>query len=119
MLIEYLQPDFTFEDDRGSLNQLAHEGYKQVNVVYSKAGVLRGNHYHKENKEVFYVIRGSFNLTVSKKGIEEKYHFGEGQMFLVPPMVMHSFQYLEDTDLIAMYDQGVEHEDGTKDIYVE
>ena len=40
-------------------------------------------------------------------------------MFLVPPYVMHSFKYKEDSLLVAMYDLGVEYEDGTKDIHTE
>ena len=42
MLIEYLNPDFTFTDDRGSLTHLAREGYRQINVVSSNAGVFQG-----------------------------------------------------------------------------
>ena len=36
MLINILKPDFTFNDDRGTLVQLVHEGYNQMNVVTSK-----------------------------------------------------------------------------------
>lgn len=119
MLIELMKPDFIFDDERGSLRQLVHQGYSQFNIVFSKKGVFRGDHYHKENKEVFYVINGSFELAASKDGVVENYTFKEGDMFLVPPYVMHSFNYKEDSLLAAMYDLGVEHEDGTKDIYTE
>jgi len=54
---------FTFNDDRGTLVQLVHEGYKQMNVVTSKKGVFRGGHYHKMNREVFYIISGHFKFT--------------------------------------------------------
>jgi len=119
MLIEILEPDFAFEDERGELVQLAREGYRQFNVVFSKGGVIRGNHYHKENNEVFYVMSGSFELSAQKDGASEAYVFKKGDMFKVPPFVMHSFNYLEDTWVAAMYDKGVEHADGTKDIYAE
>ena len=55
-MITVIKPDFVFEDERGSLVQLVHEGYKQINVVTSKAGVKRGRHYHKLNREGFYVV---------------------------------------------------------------
>ena len=50
MLIEILKPDFVFEDERGKLTQLVHDGYRQMNIIFSKKDVLRGNHYHKENR---------------------------------------------------------------------
>lgn len=117
MLIEILKPDFVFEDERGSLCQLVHQGFSQYNIIFSKQGVLRGNHYHKENREAFYVISGIIHLKVEKDGVEELYEFGEGDMFLIPPFVMHSFYYPEDCLLASMYDIGVEKADGTKDIY--
>ncbi|SEP97695.1 Cupin domain-containing protein [Lachnospiraceae bacterium RM5] len=119
MLIEILKPDFMFSDERGSLFQLCHEGYKQFNIVFSKKGVIRGNHYHKKNKEVFFVVSGSFELIVSKNDKEEKYIFKKGDMFLIPPKVLHSFFYYEDTYLAAMYDFGVENVGDKIDIYSE
>lgn len=119
MLIEILKPDFEFTDERGELVQICREGYKQFNIVFSKGNVLRGDHYHKENNEVFYVVSGTFEFVASKDGETEKYTFKKGDMFLVPPYVMHSFNYLEDSLIAAMYDLGVEHKDGTKDIYTE
>ena len=116
MLIEYLNPDFTFTDDRGSLTQLAREGYRQINVVSSTAGVFRGGHYHALNRESFFVVSGSFELAVSKDGEKEWYTMKTGDFFAVPPMVCHSFTYLEDTVLVGLYDRGVELSDGNKDI---
>lgn len=118
-MIERLEPDFTFQDKRGALYQLVHEGFRQFNLIFSGAGVLRGDHYHKENTEAFFVVSGSFELTVRRDGTEETYMFQKGDMFLVPPYVTHSFRYLEDTWVASMYDQGVERADGTKDIYTE
>ena len=118
-MIEIIKPDFIFEDGRGSLVQLIHEGYCQINVVTSKAGVERGNHFHRLNKEGFYVVEGAFLLEVSLDGRSESYEFRKGDMFIIKPMVMHRFVYREDTTLVAFYDKGVELPDGTKDIIAE
>ena len=117
MLIQIIKPNFSYSDERGTLIQLVREGYKQFNVIESKAEVVRGGHYHKENIEVFYVISGSFSFTAKKDSIFENYTFVQGDMFLVPPFVIHEFNYTQDTLLVGMYDKGVEHTDGTKDIY--
>lgn len=117
MLITILEPNFTFADQRGSLTQLVREGYKQVNVVESKSGAFRGGHYHKKNNEVFFVVSGEFKFTAENDSAKEEYIFKTGDMFLVPPYVVHGFDYTSDTLLVSLYDVGVENADGTKDIY--
>jgi mannose-6-phosphate isomerase-like protein (cupin superfamily) len=119
MLIKILQPDFVHNDERGNLTQLVRGGYTQINVVTTKDGTFRGGHYHKVSTEAFFVISGGFELTVSKDGADEHYTFSENDMFEIPPCVVHSMNYTQDTILVAMYDIGVEHADGTKDIYAE
>jgi quercetin dioxygenase-like cupin family protein len=117
MLIVMMTPDFTFSDSRGTLTQLVRTGYRQVNVIESNVGSERGGHYHKQNKETFFVVQGSFRLDVSKDGISETYQFHKGDMFSIPPFVSHSFVFLENTILVSMYENGVELTDGKKDIY--
>lgn len=116
-MIELLKPNFEYEDERGKLIQLVREGFSQFNIIFSKAGTFRGDHYHKENKEVFYVVLGEFDITAEKDEETETFTFSQGDMFLIPPFVKHSFYYHTDTLLAGMYDIGVENPDGTKDIY--
>jgi dTDP-4-dehydrorhamnose 3,5-epimerase-like enzyme len=115
-MVEILCPDFEHIDDRGKLTQLCRDGYKQINVVESKAGSFRGGHYHKLNHETFFVVKGEFELTAQKDGKSEIYRFKEGDMFSVPPYVIHEFFYISDTILIGLYDRGVELENGEMDI---
>ncbi len=115
-MIEILKPDFEFDDERGSLIQLVHDGYKQVNMCFSKAGVERGGHFHAVNKETFYIISGKIRLSASCEDKHETYDFSRGDMFAVKRNVMHSLEFFEDTVMIVMYDNGVELSDGTKDI---
>lgn len=118
-MIRIIEPDFIFEDERGTLTQLVREGYSQINVVTSKAGVERGNHYHALNREGFFVVEGAFLLEASLDGRKESHEFRKGDMFIIEPYVMHRFVYHEDTVLVAFYDRGVELPDGTKDIIAE
>mgnify|MGYP000058056548 CR=1 FL=1 len=119
MLISFIEPDFTFTDDRGSLIQLVGTGYSQVNYISSKANVVRGGHYHKFNEEAFFVISGEFRLFVHdlEFKLKEEFLIKQGTFFVIPREVMHSFHFLEDTTLISMYSQGVVLEDGSKDIF--
>lgn len=119
MLVERITPDFVFDDNRGTIVQLVHEGYKQVNTVFSKKGAVRGNmHYHAVNNELFYIICGAVRLKAQKDGVKEEYTFESGDMFLVKKGVRHHFEFLADTQLIGMYDVGVEL-DGKKDIFTD
>lgn len=116
MLIEVLQPDFVFEDDRGTMAQLVRKGFNQVNVITSKANSFRGGHYHQINREAFYVISGEIKLVLRKDDETETLKFSAGDMFAIRPLVSHDFFYITDTVLISMYDRGVELENGEKDI---
>lgn len=64
-MLRVIKTDFEFSDDRGTITQLIHGGYKQINVITSKKGVFRGGHYHKENREAFYVVSGALKLDVN------------------------------------------------------
>ena len=116
-LLEIIEPDFSFTDERGTLAQIAHEGVAQVNAVFTKKGAVRGNyHYHKHASETFYILSGSVRVTARSEGEEETRVFGAGDAFRIPPLVRHTFAYLEDTYLVGLYSARVELPDGTKDI---
>ncbi len=117
MLVTIAKPDFIFENEAGSLKQLVHEGWKQINVITSVANAVRGNHYHKFNQEGFYVVKGSFKLELRKDTVHEIYTFRTGDMFFIAPYVFHTFEYLEDTILVSMYSDGVELSETEKDIW--
>jgi len=117
MLYKIITPDFIFNDERGSLVQLVHKGYTQVNVVTSNAGVLRGDHYHKKSTEAFYVVSGSVDVTLNREAEREQITFKQGDFFQINPYTVHSMFYPEDTVLVALYDIPVESENSDKDIF--
>ena len=118
-LIKILNPDFVLDNERGLLVQLVHDGWKQVNAVFSPKGSVRGGHYHKFNEEAFYILSGAFSLTVWKDKEKQVIEFHAGEMFQINRFVYHTFEYLEDTWLVSMYSRGVELDDKTKDIWTE
>lgn len=124
MYIQILKPDFVFSDERGELIQLVHNDFRQVNYILSYAGVFRGGHYHKINRELFYVIRGKLELIVYPAGnridnVSERYVFETGSIFEIPENIVHNFNYIDETALISMYSVGVELPSGEKDIFNE
>ncbi len=117
MLYIDLKPDFEHVDERGGLIQLVHDGYHQINYITSVGSAVRGGHFHKINKELYYIIKGSVAVELEKDNVIENYEFKKGDMFCIPPFVKHTFKYLEDSALITMYDKGVELGGGRMDIY--
>lgn len=117
MLVKILNYDFKFTDERGSLFQLIHKGYSQVNYVLSEKGAERGNfHYHEFNNEVFFVISGKMIVTLEYNGEKETHTFSENDMFMIEKNIRHKFVFVEKTQMIAFYDVGIEFDDGSKDI---
>lgn len=116
-LLKDIEPNFSFKDERGCLVQLVREGYKQFNVIFSKKGVERGNHFHKYNTEAFYVIKGYMQVRTEKDDDCEIEEYKDGDMFYIEPYINHCFVYFEDTWLVSMYSEGVELENGKKDIW--
>lgn len=117
-MYQLLTPDFIFVDNRGTLVQLVHGGYTQVNIITTNQGVLRGNHYHKLCREAFYVVSGCVKVTLIADGQRQETLFKYGEFFEIPPMVLHEMFYPEDCVMVALYDRPVENEQGEKDIYV-
>ncbi len=118
MLIEFIKPDFTHTDEKGSLVELVHKGWSQVNYITANVGTVRGNHYHKENDEAFFIISGKIKLTLETldKSIQEIYELGANDFFKVNNGIIHILEFLEPTALIALYDKGVGLPGGAKDV---
>lgn len=97
----------TLKDDRGSLTEFCDlEGnYKQVNILHSKKGSIRGNHYHKDLTERFYIVTGLVSLYVKcvHSGNEKKIICEEGEAFVIKPGLLHTLEFLEDTYILSFY----------------
>ena len=114
------KPDFQFADGRGSLVQLVHDGFSQVNVLESKSGSSRGAHFHKRAREAFYVVNGSVEVTfIKNEETTETVIFRQGDFFEIFPFVLHNMYFPEDCLMVQLYNIPVENEDGTKDIFTE
>lgn len=91
MLVKKMKTDFEFSNENGSLVQLVHDGWKQVNVLISKKGSKRGGHFHKENQEAFYIVEGKLILILDENEEHEETEFSTGEMFMISPYQMHNF----------------------------
>lgn len=109
-VITFLKPEFVHQDIRGSLRQLVSGGWKQINVNTSVAGTVRGGHHHKNNREAFFVASGKFNLKLKANSKILEFLMEKEDFFVIEKNISHSFEFIEDTLLIALYDIGVVEE---------
>jgi len=120
-MIKKLETDFEHIDGRGLICQILSIPNSQVNYLFTKKGAKRGNHYHKRNREFFYVISGKVQISafyVKNPEQTELLTFSTGNLFVVEPYVMHDFTFIDDTQMVVIYDIGVEA-NSEKDIYTE
>jgi dTDP-4-dehydrorhamnose 3,5-epimerase-like enzyme len=52
-------------DKRGSFLGIVNSGqWEEMNYVETEAGQVRGGHYHKETRELFYIIDGEIEISI-------------------------------------------------------
>jgi len=119
-VIEGLQriPLRRFEDERGWFCELRRDSalpkpMAQTNVSFSKAGVIRGLHFHERGQDdLFACLRGTARVVVLD--LETGEHFtediGEGNpvAIYVPGRCAHGFEAL--TDILFCYHVTVEYD---------
>jgi dTDP-4-dehydrorhamnose 3,5-epimerase-like enzyme len=103
-----IEPYFRFQDERGGITGLLQGvELREVNLVRSQAGTVRGGHYHQRTREYFCILSGAIEVTLAGLQGEGKEVFtaGPGQVFLVEPGAVHTFRVLEDSTWINLLDQ--------------
>ena len=92
-----------FEDARGSIRTLVDGGIQSVQVITSKAGSIRANHYHRSDSHYMYVVKGTMKYFYRPTGdtsVPKWLMVKEGQMVFTPPLVEHAVEFLEDSVFI-------------------
>ena len=99
-----------FEDERGAIYDLLDkEKIYHIGMITSKKGSVRGNHYHKEAKQINYIFSGRMQLKTknmkNKNSKIETIILEEGDIISIPAMVAHSLKALEDTTFFIFTDK--------------
>ena len=92
---------FEYSDLRGSIKGLVNFGaWHEVNLISSDAGAVRGQHYHKLTEECFIILAGKILVKFRQPiagmpDLRDEMTFQEGDVFVVHPLVEHTFEILE------------------------
>jgi quercetin dioxygenase-like cupin family protein len=107
-MIKTLKPYFNFKDERGLILGLVQEhSWKEVNLVTSKKGTRRGDHYHKLCRECFIILEGKIRVHLQSVRFPDKVMtviMLPGDVFIVEPDTNHTFEILENSKWLNMLD---------------
>lgn len=100
--VDHIEPEFV--DERGGIARIVDQDkfpIKAVLRITSKAGTIRGNHYHKKGFHYYYVESGKCEYS-EKPANEpnakiETVILGPGDLVLVKPKVINATKFLEDS----------------------
>lgn len=93
------------EDERRILTEYISDiPFKRAKVIESKDKVTVGNHYHKNNDSVFYVLKGKCNYHLksahSTTAKESRGWLFEGDCLFVSRGIIHTFNLLPETIML-------------------
>jgi len=93
------------EDDRGSLFEFVVGSWRQVNILTSKAGSTRGQHYHKDTREKFVVLSGEILFTLSHVVTKDQSQITltRYESLIIEPYTWHQLEFLTDSTLLSFY----------------
>jgi mannose-6-phosphate isomerase-like protein (cupin superfamily) len=91
-------------DERGGFWGITQEGWAEVNFIETKADQTRGNHYHKETRELFFIISGEIEVTVDnlQSGEHTELLVSKGDLFVIEPYELHIFRTKTDAQWLNM-----------------
>ena len=110
-----------YEDERGSIwDFLTNEETHHIGYLITKKGQVRGNHYHKKQKQYTLVLRGQIEVTaknlLDENSEVEIFDLKEMEMVEFPPFCFHSLKAKEDSECLVFTSKGrngAEYEDDT------
>lgn len=93
------------DDPRGAIqNILVDDRMNHIALISSRAGTVRGNHYHPTDRQYIYVLTGSlesYSVPVSgRTGDVRRITVPAGELLYCPPMVAHAYLFLSDCQFL-------------------
>lgn len=107
---------------QGDLAQLydADEGIRYLAWLELKAGTLRGNHYHLQKREFFYLIAGRVELVLEELATGERveWHLTAGDLVFLEPGIVHTYRPHSDGQAVEFSPQRFAAEDTRRKVIV-
>ena len=97
-----------FTDGRGTILPLTH-GDANVQMIWSKAGALRANHYHKLTTQYTYILTGTIDYYSKPVDSEEPANVitaGPGEFIISEPNEIHAWRTGPEGCTLIAFAQG-------------
>ena len=111
--VEFLEKYVIHEDSRGGFLGIINKyTWGELNYIHTRAGVERGNHYHRYTKELFYILSGEIEVHVKNIVTHEEHQFRAKphMVFIIDPYVVHTFTTIEDSTWLNMLSHRIDEE---------
>lgn len=108
--MQKLSPYISKIDERGGFLGITQQSWAEVNFIETRAHEVRGNHYHKETRELFFIISGEIDIVVDdlNSGEHVELSVTKGDVFVIEPFELHTFKTKTDAQWINMLSKAVD-----------
>lgn len=110
--MQKLSPYFENQDERGGFWGITQDPWAEVNFIETKADQIRGSHYHKETRELFFIISGEIEVVI--EGLNSGEHLEmvvrKGDVFIIEPYELHTFRTISDARWINMLSRPIDQQ---------
>jgi mannose-6-phosphate isomerase-like protein (cupin superfamily) len=92
--MKIIKPYKIFKDQRGTLVGIINDGkWEEINYLETEKNQTRGNHYHKNTEEMFYILDGTIKVIVKNIKTKKKQEktVKKGAIVLINPFELHTF----------------------------
>lgn len=92
-----------FTDARGKILPIVHD-FANVQMIWSKAGALRANHYHKTDTHTCYLVTGDIMFYWRNHGETtiHKERIVAGELFKTGPLIDHEMVFETDSIMVVV-----------------
>ena len=103
-MMQKLSPYISRPDERGGFLGITQESWAEINFIETRANQVRGNHYHKETRELFFIVSGEIEVVIEdlNSGEHLELSFSKGDVFIIEPFELHTFRTKTDAQWINM-----------------
>ena len=92
-----------FNDDRGSIKNIADGRLGDVAIISSQKSSIRANHVHENDWHFSYLVSGQMRYFWKDHNKEvQSLIVKAGEMVYTPPKIPHKMQFLEESVFIAI-----------------
>ena len=102
--MQKLSPYIARLDERGGFLGITQESWAEINFIETGAKQVRGNHYHKETRELFFIVSGEIEIVIDDliSGKHLEMSVSKGDIFIIEPYEMHTFRTKTEAQWINM-----------------